>query len=106
MALFSSSGLKRRIVTLLAFVLDLTQQIPGLEQVNAALTAALGALGGTALLHAGAAGTLSQEKLAGVVSVLYALIGLSWVFPPLLPLVPYLTKAATVLATLRIGRGN
>lgn len=96
-------GLKRRIVSALALVIDIVTQVPGLEGVAAALQQVNGALGGAAIVHGGAKGDLSQEKLAGAISATYLLIALSYVFPVLLPIQPGLLKAAGVLAAVRLG---
>lgn len=101
--MFESTGVKRRIVALLVLVLEVLRLVPGTEQIIALLDAAVGSLGGAALLHAGHQKTLSREKLAGAVSAIYLLIFLSSFFPPLVYLLPYLYKAAALLAAAKLG---
>jgi len=98
-----SKGIKRKVVALLALVIDVLAQIPGLGEVIIALETATGMLGGTAVIHAGANGTLNKEKLAGAVSALYFVIFLANFTPLLVPLLPTLYKTAGVLAAVRLG---
>lgn len=104
MSFLTSKGLKRRVVTYLALLADVLRSIPGAEPALPIIDTTLGLLGGSAVAHAGAAGTLSQEKIAGAVAALYALIALAPFVPALLPLLPFLYKATGVLSALRVGK--
>lgn len=99
----ASRGLKRKAVSLLALLVDVLSQIPGAEPVVAVLSQILGVLGGAAIGHAGAAGTLNKEKIAGAVSALYLLIFISSFVPALIPYLPVLYKVAGTLAAVRLG---
>lgn len=101
--LIESSGIKRKLVTWLAFVLDVTRLIPGAEQAVLLLDQINGTLGIGAVGHAAGSNTLSKEKIAGVVAVLYGLIALSIWIPALAPALPFLYKAAGTLAAARLG---
>lgn len=103
--MFKSSGLKRTLVAYLAVVADVLRVVPGTEPILAVIDALIGLLGGAALAHAGASKTLSKEKLAGAVAALYALIAIAPWFPPLVPFLPFLYKAAGVLSAVRVGQG-
>lgn len=92
-----SQGLKRRIASLLAVVVELLQSVPGLEAYAAIVAQAAGALGVVGTGHAAAAKTLSKARLATLSSVISALLLLAPFVPQLAVAVPALQKIAALL---------
>lgn len=100
-----SQGFKRLLVTWLAMLADLLRPIPGMEQYVVILDQYIGLLGGAAVGHAAAAGTVGEEKTATLVAVVYVVIALASWIPALQPLLPVLYKMVSVLSVSRAAIG-
>lgn len=104
MAIFESAGLKRKIAAWLATVLELAQSYPELAPIVVALQPLVAALGGVAVGHAAAKGTVEKHPLLSTSAILSILIGVSHFIPVMQPFVPLLSKLAAFFGAAGIGR--
>jgi hypothetical protein len=101
--MFTSSGVKRRLVAYLNALLEVARAFPELAPAVSVLEQAIGLLGGVALVHAAGGGTLSKYKLAGISSLLSVIISVGHFVPALTPFMPVLTKLAAFFGALSTG---
>lgn len=101
--MFNSLGLKRKIASALAVVLELVRQIPEAAPFIAILEQIIAGLGGAAVAHASAAGTVNKFKLATVSSVLSFILGMSYALPALAPYRQILEKLSTIVGAAALG---
>lgn len=105
--LFTSKGLKRKIVawlsTLVEFLLALPVLPPSLYGSIKILNQAIQILGGVAVTHAAVSKTLDKSVILSLAAAVNGLIFVSTFFPPLLIIVPTLIKISLFLSPLAAG---
>lgn len=101
--MFNSLGLKRKLASALAVVLEVVRYIPEAAPFVAILEQIVAGLGGAAVAHASTAGTVSKFKLATASSVLSFLLGMSYAVPALAPYRAILEKLASLVGAAALG---
>jgi hypothetical protein len=101
--LLKSFGLKRKVVGYLVILIEVLRQVPGAEAAVIALEQLVGALGGVAVGHAAAQGTVAEKKLLSISSVLSFLVLASRFIPSLAAYTDVLQEAATIFAAGGLG---
>lgn len=92
--MFSSSGIKRKLASIVAVLISLGSAVPGLDVFVGVLNSINAALGGAAVAHASATGTLGTYKLSGIASILTLIAGISSYIPVLAPYTAILQQIA------------
>ena len=104
---FKSLGLKRKIAAwlnvILGIISPLVVGVPALQPIIDALKVAIEALGGVAIVQAGASGTLSKYVLLTLSSLIGTILLLSHVVILPAGLIVILTKLQIILAALGAG---
>jgi hypothetical protein len=94
----SSNGIKRIVTAVLVTVIGILASFPQTAQYVGTIQDIAGILGLTAVAQATIVGTLDKKKLAGLVSLLTALIAVAAFVPQLAPYVPIMQKLLAFLA--------
>ena len=98
-----SKGVKRNIASVLSAVIGVVSMVPEGAAVVGILQTVAGVFGITGLMHATAAKTIDQAKLAAITSFLAFIIALAPFIPGLEPYVPLLQKIAAILGAGATG---
>lgn len=101
--LLSSEGLKRKIASVIAFLLGLTMTVPALSFAIPVLTALAGLFGGVGAIQAVSVGSVSKAKIATISSVLSLLLLVATYVPALKPYVHVLQQLAAMLGAAGTG---
>ncbi len=101
--MFSSSGIKRQLASILAVVISIASSVPGLEVLVGVLNYINVALGGTAVSHAVVAGTVTKHKLVTLASILSLIAGLGAYIPSLAPFIEILQQVAGLLGAAGVS---
>jgi hypothetical protein len=105
-AVSESHGFKRKIVTVLAVVLDILRALPVVSEYVPIMEQFLGLFGGTAILHATVDRQVTKEVMGGMVAAIYVIIAIvQWLPEEYHFILPMLKQGAGVIAAARLGIG-
>jgi len=102
-ALDNSTGLKRKLSSLLTLLSGATAVVPFLSPLSALLQSAAGLIGAAGVAHATVAGTWQNKVLVSLASAVAALLTVSHYVPALQPYTGALQQVALILGSLGIG---
>lgn len=100
-----STGLKRRIASLLSMLMGIVMLVPEAQGLATAIQWLATFFGVAGLIHAVPAKSLSKELIGTITSLLATIVGASYFFPFLLPAVPILKQIIIILGSSNVGKG-